>query len=188
MDVTHVLINEWKYQTFEDEQTTRTCTRTRKKGSYAWTSTFSESNHECKEKDTLQLSCSVSDVNDININIQSPKDEDIVLSYSRTKGFLLLPQDVQQMHNISSQYLVISKNDANVSDQINNLTFSDIYQSSNIYHIAFAFVCTHQQSNFGNVCFILFSGVVFFKSIKFKCSVLENPSYKSLCSISQDPE
>jgi len=46
-----------------------------------------------------------------NIEGPIPSEEDIVLSYSQTKGFLFLPKQVQQLHNITSQYVIVSKTD-----------------------------------------------------------------------------
>lgn len=102
-DVTHVLL--WERDTSmaysvlaEQKYWTLNCTDTRIQSN--------EEKHTCNESDGGSV-CQAS--HDYCPPI--PSQQDVVLSYSPTKGFLFLPLSTSIQHNVSTQYVFISKTD-----------------------------------------------------------------------------
>ena len=101
VDITHIVISNENQNGMEESSLDN--------GSYIWKS------DEAYDKTFSYCENEIEDLSCRQDKKKEPKYEDILLSYSQTEGFLLLPKEVQVEHNITSQYLVVSKHDANVS-------------------------------------------------------------------------
>ena len=97
--VTHVLLSEINvslaYSISQEQDGTVNCT-----------DTMNDKEQTCSESDGLCTEATQS-----TTCRRVPSQQDIVLSYSLTKGFLFLPLSTRFQHNISTQYVYISKHD-----------------------------------------------------------------------------